>query len=251
MKKKKYGFIRLNHYLSNAGIASRRKSDQLIQSGIIEVNGKTVSKLGTLVHVNDVIKFHGHKIKDKKKIYLLLNKPKGFITSTKDQFKRKTVMNLIPSFSNYRIYPVGRLDRLTTGVLLFTNDGNLTEKLTHPKYNVKKIYHVFLNKKIQNIDIDKIRKGKISLNEGRVKVDFIYRDKNKIKIGLHIGWNRVIRRIFTKLNYKVIRLDRVNFGGFTKKNIKIGCWCFLNRKEVNDIMKIHEKHEKNKHNQRP
>ncbi|WP_185870452.1 pseudouridine synthase [Blattabacterium cuenoti] len=246
MNKKKDGFIRLNHYLSNSGISSRRKSDQLIQSGIIEVNGKSVSKLGTMVHVNDVIKFHGHRIKNKKKIYILLNKPKGFITSTQDQYERKTVMNLIPTsfFFNYRIYPVGRLDRSTTGVLLLTNDGYVTEKLTHPKYNLKKIYHVLLNKEVQDQDIDKIKKGKIYLHEGRVQIDFIYRGntKNRITIGLHIGWNRIIRRIFKKLTYQVIQLDRVNFGGLTKRNLKVGCWCFLSKKEINNII-----HEKNKH----
>ncbi|WP_185851519.1 pseudouridine synthase [Blattabacterium cuenoti] len=246
MNKKKDGFIRLNHYLSNAGISSRRKSDQLIQSGVVEVNGKYVSKLGTIIHVNDIVKLHGHRIKNKKKIYILLNKPKGVITSTSDRYKRKTVMDLIPNFSNNRVFPVGRLDRLTTGVLLLTNDGSLTEKLTHPKYNIKKIYHVLLNKKIKPQDIDLIRKGKISLYEGRIKVDFIScgNRKNRIKIGLHIGWNRVIRRLFKKLTYQVIQLDRVNFGGFTKKNLKVGCWCFLNKKEINNTIKIHEK---NKH----
>ncbi|WP_185859838.1 pseudouridine synthase [Blattabacterium cuenoti] len=231
-------FIRLNHYLSNAGIASRREADKLIQSGIIEVNGKIVTKLGTVVHISDVIKFHGNRIKNKKKIYILLNKPKGYITSTRDPFNRKTVMNLIPNFHNYRIYPVGRLDRLTTGVLLLTNDGLITEKLTHPKYKVQKIYLVVLNKTIQYQDLDLIRQGKIYLNEGRVKIDFIHQyAKNTVKIGLHIGWNRVIRRIFKKLTYQVIQLERVHFGGFTKKNLKIGNWCFLSKQEVNHTVK--------------
>ncbi|WP_185873794.1 pseudouridine synthase [Blattabacterium cuenoti] len=232
IKDKKKDYIRLNRYLSNAGISSRREADKLIQSGVIEVNGKSIYQLGTIVHKNDIIKYHGRKIKHQKKIYLLLNKPKGFITSTKDPLNRKTVMNLIPKFSNYRIYPIGRLDRLTTGVLLFTNDGLITEKLTHPKYHVKKIYHVFLNKNLEYEDINKIKKGKIYLKEGKVKVDFIYKSKNKIIIGLHLGWNRIIKRLFKKLTYQVIKIDRVNFGGFTKKNIPIGNWCFLNEKEV-------------------
>ncbi|QIK16496.1 rRNA pseudouridine synthase [Blattabacterium sp. DPU] len=230
--------IRLNHYLSNAGISSRRKADQLIQSGVIEVNGKPVFKLGTIIHTNDIVKFHGSKIKSKNKIYILLNKPKGFITTTRDQFNRRTVMNLISCLSEYRIFPVGRLDCSTTGVLLLTNDGYIAEKLTHPKYHIKKIYHVSLNKNIINEDLDKIRKGKISLKEGKVKVIFIKKnDKNKIEIGLSIGWNRVIKRVFKKLNYKVIRLDRINFGGITKKNLKIGNWCFLNKKEIENITK--------------
>ncbi|WP_185860662.1 pseudouridine synthase [Blattabacterium cuenoti] len=233
--------IRLNHYLSNAGISSRRKADQLIQSGAIEVNGKPVFKLGTVIHTNDIVKFHGSKIKSKNKIYILLNKPKGFITTTRqrDQLNRKTVMNLISCFPENRIFPVGRLDYSTTGVLLLTNDGNIAEKLTHPKYHIKKIYHVSLNKKIRNQDLDQIRKGKIYLKEGKVKVIFVNKKnaKNKIEIGLYIGWNKVIKRIFKKLNYKVIRLDRINFGGLTKKNLKIGNWCFLNKDKIENIIK--------------
>ncbi|WP_185865961.1 pseudouridine synthase [Blattabacterium cuenoti] len=230
--------IRLNHYLSNAGVSSRRKADKLIRSGSIEVNGKTIYKLGTIIHTNDIVKCHGSKIKIQNKIYILLNKPRGFITTTKDPFNRKTVMNLIPNFSKYRIFPVGRLDYSTTGVLLLTNDGFLAEKLTHPKYNVRKTYHVSLNKEIKNEDLDKIRKGKIHLKEGRVKVIFVNKShsKNKIKIGLYIGWNRIIKRIFKKLDYKVIQLDRVCFGGFSKTNIQVGNWCFLNQKEVKNII---------------
>lgn len=235
--------IRLNHYLSNAGISSRRKADKLIQSGAIEVNGKPVFKLGTIIRTDDIVKFHGSKIKSKNKIYILLNKPKRFITSTKDQFNRKTVMNLIPYsyLSEYRIFPIGRLDYSTTGVLLLTNDGYMAEKLTHPKYHIKKIYHVSLNKKIVDEDLDKIRKGKIYLKEGKVKVIFVNKknakNQNQIEIGLDIGWNRVIKRIFKKLNYQVVRLDRINFGGFTKKNLKIGNWCFLKKTEIENIIK--------------
>ncbi|WP_185867090.1 pseudouridine synthase [Blattabacterium cuenoti] len=233
--------IRLNHYLSNAGVSSRRKADQLIQSGAIEVNGKPVFKLGTIIHTDDIVKFHGSKIQYKNKIYILLNKPKGFITTTQDQLNRKTVMNLVPYLylSEYRIFPVGRLDCSTTGVLLLTNDGYITEKLTHPKYHIKKIYHVSLNKEIKNEDLDEIRKGKIYLKEGKVKVIFVNKRnvKNQVKIGLYLGWNRVIKRIFKKLDYQVTRLDRVNFGGITKKNLKIGNWCFLKKEEIENITK--------------
>ncbi|WP_185868977.1 pseudouridine synthase [Blattabacterium cuenoti] len=231
--------IRLNHYLSNAGISSRRKSDKLIQSGYVKVNGKPVSRLGTIIDTNDIVTFNGSKIKIKKKIYILLNKPKGYITTTKDPFNRKTVMSLIPNLYKYRIFPVGRLDCSTTGVLLFTNNGHIAEKLTHPKYHIKKIYHVSLNKEIKNEDLYKIRNGKIFLKEGKVKVLFVKRNsrsKHKIKIGLYVGWNKIIKRIFKKLDYRVITLDRVFFGGFSKKNIKIGKWCFLNKKEVENII---------------
>ncbi|WP_185869557.1 pseudouridine synthase [Blattabacterium cuenoti] len=237
--------IRLNHYLSDAGISSRRNADKLIKSGVIEVNGKIVNKLGTVVQKDDVIKFHGEKIKIKNKIYILLNKPKGFITTTKDQFNRKTVIDLIPNNLYNRIYPVGRLDSSTTGVLLLTNDGSITEKLTHPKYHIKKIYHVSLHKKINDKDLDKIRKGEISLKEGKVKVIFVKKDKkNKVKIGLYMGWNRIIKRLFKKLNYLVVQLDRINFAGFTKKNIKIGKWCFLNENKVKNIIEKNFLYEK-------
>ncbi|WP_185850941.1 pseudouridine synthase [Blattabacterium cuenoti] len=236
-KKEEKKIIRLNHYLANSGISSRREADKLIQSGSIEVNGRIISKLGTKVNINDNIKFNGNRIKKKENMYIILNKPKGYITSTRDPLNRKTVMNLVPHFSNYRIYPVGRLDRLTTGVLLLTNDGLITEILTHPKYKVQKIYHVLLNKTINPQDLDKIRREKIYLSEGKVKIDFILSKKNRIKIGLHIGWNKVIRRLFKKLTYKVIQLDRINFGGFNKKDIKIGRWRFIDKKEVEKKIK--------------
>ncbi|WP_185858471.1 pseudouridine synthase [Blattabacterium cuenoti] len=229
--------IKLNRYLSNAGISSRRKADKLIQYGAIEVNGKPILKLGSTIHVDDTVTYYGSKVKIKNKIYILLNKPRGIITSTKDQFKRKTVMNLIPNYFGYKIFPVGRLDYSTTGVLLLTNDGFLSEKLTHPKYHVKKIYHVSLNKKIKNEDLEKIRKGKIYLREGKVKVIFIEKSNinNQVKIGISIGWNRIIKRIFKKLDYKVIRLDRINFGGLSKKNMKTGYWCLLKKQEIKNI----------------
>ncbi|WP_185876775.1 pseudouridine synthase [Blattabacterium cuenoti] len=230
--------IRLNQYLSNSGISSRRKADKLIQSGVIKVNSKPVYKLGTIIRKDDTVTMYGSTIKIQKKIYILLNKPRGFITTTKDPFNRKTVMNLIPKFSKYRVFPVGRLDCLTTGVLLITNNGFIAEKLTHPKYHIKKIYNVLLNKEINNQDLNIIRKGKISLKEGKVKVIFVKKGylKRQVIIGLYIGWNRIIKRLFGKLNYKVIQLDRVNFGGLSKKSIKIGKWCFLNHKKIENIL---------------
>ncbi|WP_185864413.1 pseudouridine synthase [Blattabacterium cuenoti] len=231
-----YQKIRLNHYLSNAGICSRRKADKLIQSGSIEINGVTVLKLGSLVGIDDIVKYNGKTVKNNNdKIYVLLNKPKNFICSTKDQFHRKTVIDLFPKLYEYkRIYPVGRLDYSTTGILLLTNDGFLSERLTHPKFHVKKIYHVYLNKEICNKDLDKIREGKIYLKEGRVKVLFVEKSfqKNQVKIGLSIGWNRIIKRIFKRLNYRVDHLDRINFAGFHKKNIKIGKYRFLNQEII-------------------
>lgn len=242
-----YKKIRLNHYISNAGISSRRKAEKLIQSGTIEINGIPVLKLGSLVDKNDIVKYNGKIIKNNNnKIYILLNKPKNYICSTKDQFNRKTVIDLIPK--THRLFPVGRLDYSTTGVLLITNDGFLTEKLTHPKFHAKKIYHVYLDKEIHSRDLDEIRKGKIYLKEGRVKVIFIKKSfqRNQVEIGLSIGWNRIIKRIFKKFNYRVNHLDRINFAGFHKKNLKIGKWCFLDEKTVNKIVEKNFSHEKKK-----
>ncbi|WP_185877843.1 pseudouridine synthase [Blattabacterium cuenoti] len=232
--------IRLNHYLSQAGVSSRREADKLIQSGCVKVNGDVVLKLGTNIDINDVVKFNGQKIKIQNKIYLLINKPKGFITTTKDQFRRKTVMDLIPNiFIKKKLFPVGRLDSNTTGVLIITNDGNISEILTHPKYHIQKIYNVTLNKKIDNHDIKMILNGKIFLKEGRVKVTFISKKKNnKIKIGLCLGWNRIIKRIFYKLNYKVIELERIFFGKFSNKNIKIGNFIKLENNTMIDYLKL-------------
>ncbi len=234
MKKK----IRLNHFLSENGITSRRKADDLIKLGTVEVNGKLVLKLGCKINYDDIVKFNGVRVKYKKKIYLLINKPKGYITTTKDKFRRKTVMDLIPYFfyKKYRIFPIGRLDRSTTGILIFTNDGDLSEKLTHPKYRVQKVYSVLLNKRISSKDLEKIKHGRIYLKEGRVKVLFIKLIKyNKIEIGIHFGWNKIIIRMFKFLNYNIIRLDRISFGGITKKNVKLGNWRFLKNKEIKYI----------------
>ncbi|WP_185855466.1 pseudouridine synthase [Blattabacterium cuenoti] len=239
--------IRLNHYISLSGISSRRKADKLIKLGLVEVNGKIITKLGTVINNNDLVKLNGEKIQIEEKVYLLINKPKGFVTTTKDQLNRKTVMSLIPNhLKKYKLFPVGRLDRNTTGMLLITNDGTITEKLTHPKYHVQKIYCVLLNKQISSDELEKIRKGEIYLKEGRVKVNFIRvkRNKKKIEIGLCVGWNRIVKRIFKKLNYKVIHLDRINFGGFTKKFIKRGIWMQVSHKKIKEILEKNFLYEK-------
>ncbi|MCD4747574.1 MAG: rRNA pseudouridine synthase [Bacteroidales bacterium] len=230
------GLIRLNRYLANAGICSRREADKLIESGVIKVNGKIVSELGTKVSSTDKIQYSGETLKREKKYYLLLNKPKGFITTTDDPYDRKTVMHLIKSACKERIYPVGRLDRNTTGLLLFTNDGQIAKKLTHPRHGIKKIYHIVLNRALSKIDILKIAQG-IELEDGYIKVDNIdyvtgKNDKKQIGIEIHSGKNRIVRRIFDSLNYKVIRLDRVAFAGLTKKDIPRGKWRFLDEKEI-------------------
>lgn len=228
--------IRLNQYLAHAGVASRREADELIKTGIVEVNGKIITELGHRVLSGDRVKFDGRFLHPEKKVYVLLNKPKGFLTTTRDEKNRKTVMDLIANASPYRLYPVGRLDRQTTGVLLLTNDGDLAKKMTHPAHQIKKIYHVILDRKFQGGDFEKIREG-VRLPEGKTKIDAISyvqgATKNEIGLELHIGWNRVVRRIFEALGYEVTKLDRVSFGGLTKKALKRGQWRILTEKEVN------------------
>lgn len=230
------GSIRLNKYISNAGIASRREADELIKSGLAEVNGKVITEMGYKVQPGDVVKFDGKVISAEKNVYILLNKPKGFITTTKDEKNRKTVMDLVANATTARIFPVGRLDRQTTGLLLFTNDGYLTKKLTHPSHSVKKVYHVKLNKKLTTADLEEIRKGVRLIPEGIAHVDDVSyiegKPKNEVGIEIHIGWNRVVRRIFEKLGYEVELLDRVSLGGLTKKNLKRGDWRKLTDQEV-------------------
>jgi 23S rRNA pseudouridine2605 synthase len=230
------GTIRLNKYISNAGICSRREADELIKTGLAEVNGKVITEMGYKVQPGDVVKFDGKTISAERNVYILLNKPKGFITTTKDEKDRKTVMDLIANATTARVFPVGRLDRATTGLLLFTNDGYLTKKLTHPSHSVKKVYHVKLNKKLTQADLEEIRKGVRLIPEGIAAVDNISyiegKPKTEVGVEIHIGWNRVVRRIFEKLNYEVESLDRVSFGGLTKKNIKRGDWRKLTEKEV-------------------
>ena len=230
--------IRLNKYIANSGICSRREADELIQQGLVEVNGKVMHEMGYQVQKTDRVVFDGQGIIPEKPVYVLLNKPKGYISTTKDEKARKTVMDLVANASPYRVFPVGRLDRSTTGVILLTNDGLMTKKLTHPSFNMKKIYHVTLDKKLDRADLNAIAEG-IRLEEGIAEVDSISyiegKPKNEIGIEIHIGWNRVVRRIFGRLGYEVELLDRVMFAGLTKKNIKRGHWRILTELEVNNL----------------
>lgn len=233
-----YYTLRLNSYLANSGISSRRKSDIFIKKGMVKVNDKVIKDFNIRVSNKDRVVFDGNYIYPEKKVYIILNKPKKFLTTTKNEKYRKNIMDLLPKSINKRIYPVGRLDYNTTGILLITNDGYLSEKLTHPRYNLKKIYNVILNRKLHNIDKEKILKG-IRLNEGIAKVDkILIKNENEIIIELHIGWNRIIRRIFQKLNYKIIELDRIFFCGINKNNVKIGEWRFLKKHEINMLKTI-------------
>lgn len=236
------GMIRLNKYLADAGVCSRREADKLIASGAVKVNGKIVSELGTKVLPSDKVVCGGEALKREKLRYLVLNKPKDFITTTDDPFERKTVMKLVEKACQERIYPVGRLDRGTTGVLLFTNDGDLAKKLTHPKHGIRKIYHVILNKQLTKADLEKIATG-MELDDGPIKVDKIsWADEGKVKkevgIELHSGRNRIVRRIFESLGYKVLRLDRVIFAGITKKDTPRGKWRMLSDTEVNMLKRL-------------
>jgi len=230
--------IRLNKYIANSGICSRREADELITQGLVEVNGVVVNEMGYQVQKTDKVVFDGQGITPEKPVYVLLNKPKGYISTTKDDKARKTVMDLVANASPYRLFPVGRLDRSTTGVILLTNDGHMTKKLTHPSFDAKKIYHVTLDKKLTNEDMKLIVEG-IRLDEGVAVVDQISfiegKPRNEVGIEIHIGWNRVIRRIFQRLGYEVEALDRVMFSGLTKKNIKRGHWRILSEQEVNNL----------------
>ena len=230
--------IRLNKYIANSGICSRREADELITQGLVEVNGKVVTEMGYQVQKTDRVVFDGQSITPEKPVYVLLNKPKGYISTTKDEKARKTVMDLVANASPYRLFPVGRLDRQTTGLILLTNDGHLTKKLTHPSFGVKKIYHVTLDRKLSVEDLRTIADG-VRLEEGVAEVDSISyiegKPKNEVGIEIHIGWNRVVRRVFKKMGYEVEALDRVIFAGLTKKNIKRGHWRILTEMEVNNL----------------
>uniref|UniRef100_A0AB33IVT3 Pseudouridine synthase n=1 Tax=Prevotella sp. GTC17254 TaxID=3236794 RepID=A0AB33IVT3_9BACT len=227
--------IRLNKFLANAGVCSRREADEFIQAGVVTVNGNVVTELGTKVLRTDEVKFHDQNVSLEKKVYVLLNKPKDTVTTSDDPQQRKTVMDLVKDACPERIYPVGRLDRNTTGVLLLTNDGDLASKLTHPKFLKKKVYHVYLDKNVTAHDIQQIADG-IELEDGEVHADAIEyadeRDKSQIGIEIHSGKNRIVRRIFESLGYRVVKLDRVQFAGLTKKNLRRGDWRFLTEKEV-------------------
>lgn len=232
--------VRLNKFLANAGICSRREADEFIQAGVVSVNGQVVTELGTKVLRTDDIRFHDQKVSMEKKVYVLLNKPKDCVTTSDDPQQRKTVMDLVKNACPERIYPVGRLDRNTTGVLLLTNDGDLASKLTHPKFLKKKIYHVFLDKKVTAHDMQQIATG-ITLEDGEVHADAIEyasaTDKSQVGIEIHSGKNRIVRRIFESLGYRVVKLDRVQFAGLTKKNLRRGDWRFLTEKEV-DMLRM-------------
>mgnify|MGYP003290516934 FL=1 len=228
--------VRLNKYLANAGICSRREADEFITAGVVSVNGEIVTELGTKVKRTDVIKFHDQQVSAERKVYILLNKPKDCVTTSDDPQERKTVMDLVKGACAERIYPVGRLDRNTTGVLLLTNDGDLASKLTHPKFLKKKIYHVYCDKNVTKADLDQIAAG-ITLEDGEIHADAISyaheTDKKQVGIEIHSGKNRIVRRIFESLGYKVTKLDRVSFAGLTKKGVRRGDWRFLTEAEVN------------------
>ena len=230
--------IRLNKYLGNAGVCSRREADEYIQAGVITVNGNVVTELGTKVLRTDEVKFHDQPVSLEKKVYVLLNKPKDYVTTSDDPQQRKTVMDLVKNCCKERIYPVGRLDRNTTGVLLLTNDGDMASKLTHPKFLKKKIYHVYLDKNVTAHDIQLIRDG-ITLEDGDIKADACEYadpiDKKQVGIEIHSGKNRIVRRIFESLGYKVTKLDRVQFAGLTKKNLRRGDWRYLTEEEVDRL----------------
>lgn len=231
------GTVRLNRYLSNAGVCSRREADQLIISGVVKINGKVVTELGTKVLPGDKVSYGDQTLKRENLVYLLLNKPKDYITTSDDPQKRRTVMELIKGAVKERLYPVGRLDRNTTGLLLFTNDGEIATKLTHPKNNIRKVYHVVTDQNVSKEDLEKLKAG-FELEDGFVApddIEFVGTGHNKKDIGIeiHSGKNRIVRRMFEHLGYKVVKLDRVMFAGLNKKDLPRGKWRILTPKEVN------------------
>ena len=236
------GKVRLNKFLAQAGIASRREADVLISTGVVTVNGKVITEMGFKVSPEDKVTYGGESIKSEKKVYLLMNKPKDFITTADDPFGRRTVLQLLGKLKQ-RVYPVGRLDRATTGVLMLTNDGDLTKKLTHPKFGVKKIYNVKLDKNVSSTHLEHLCDG-FELEDGFTKADVAVHvgngeDHKQVGIELHSGKNRIIRRMFEHLGYNVVKLDRVYFAGLTKKDLARGQWRFLTQKEV-DLLKMNQ-----------
>lgn len=227
--------MRLNRYIAHSGICSRREADELIARGLITVNGKVVTDLGTKVLPGDDVRYGKKRLSSEKKVYILLNKPKGYVTTVEDPHADQTVIDLIGDACSERVYPVGRLDKSTTGVLLLTNDGDLTGKLTHPKYKRKKIYHVFLDKTVTRSDLEQIAEG-VDIDGEIIAADAVsfadMEDKTQVGIEIHSGQNRIVRRIFEKLGYRVKKLDRVYFAGLTKKNLTRGKWRFLTDKEI-------------------
>ncbi len=231
--------IRLNKYLANAGVSSRREADKLIESGVVTVNGKVITELGYKITPGDEVKFGGAILRKEKSVYILLNKPKDYITTSKDPQERRTVMHLIEGACKERVYPVGRLDRMTTGLLLFTNDGEVAKRLTHPSHGAKKMYHVTLDQNLSLADMKSIQNG-IELEDGIAEVDAIEfvegAGRKEVGIEIHSGRNRIVRRIFEKLGYNVIKLDRVTFAGLTKKDLQRGYWRQLSEKEVGMLL---------------
>ncbi len=237
-KKNEDAGIRLNKFISNSGICSRREADTFIEHGSVSVNGKLVTEMGYKVQPTDEVRFDGTLISIEKKRYVLLNKPKNYITTMEDDRGRKTVMEIVGNATKERIYPVGRLDRNTTGLLLFTNDGEMAKKLTHPKHNVRKLYHASLDKKLTLADLEKLR-GDVIIEGRRVFIDAVsYVDgekKTEVGIEIHSGRNRIVRKIFEHFGYHVIKLDRVIFAGLTKKNLPRGRWRELTQQEINNL----------------
>ena len=228
------GEIRLNRFIAQSGLCSRREADDYIQAGLVSVNGVIVTELGSKVKPTDEVKFNDSRIEGEKKVYLVLNKPKGYVTSLEDPHADKTVMDLVKGACEERIYPVGRLDKNSLGLLLFTNDGDMTRQLTHPSYRKKKIYQVSLDKPLTRADMDRIAEG-VTLEDGEIHADeiaYVKEDKSEIGIEIHSGRNRIVRRIFESLGYSVRKLDRVYYAGLTKKNLKRGAWRFLTKEEV-------------------
>ena len=231
---KQVGEMRLNRFLAQSGLCSRREADDFITAGLVTVNGQIVTQLGTKVLPTDEVKFNDSRVQGEKKVYLVLNKPKGYVTSLDDPHAGKTVMDLVEGACTERIYPVGRLDKNSLGLLLFTNDGDLTKQLTHPPYLKKKIYQVTLDKPLARADMDRIAEG-ITLEDGEIfadEISYVKENKQEIGIEIHSGRNRIVRRIFEFLGYTVTKLDRVYYAGLTKKNLKRGAWRFLSREEV-------------------
>ena len=227
--------VRLNKYIANSGVCARREADELIKNGYITVNGIKVTEMGHKVKLSDTVEYKGKKLVPGKKVYILLNKPKGYVTTVKDPHADATVLDLVKDATTERIYPVGRLDKSTTGVLLLTNDGDLAGKLTHPSYGARKVYHVFTDKEVTRHDMEMIVSG-VTLEDGTISADAIsypdMEDHTQVGLEIHSGQNRVVRRVFEKLGYHVRKLDRVSFAGLTKKNLQRGHWRYLTDKEV-------------------
>ena len=233
--------VRLNKFIANSGVCSRRDADDLIRSGSISVNGKVVTDMGVKVDLSDEVRYKGKRISNEKKVYILLNKPKGFVTTTSDPHAERTVMDLIKNIGPERLFPVGRLDKNTTGLLIITNDGDLASRLSHPKYNKKKIYHVWLDKPVSKNDLVSLTEG-ITLSEKEVVAADAasfpdLEDKTQVGIEIHSGQNRVVRRMFEAMGYKVKKLDRVYYAGLTKKNLPRGKWRFLSDREISTLKK--------------